>query len=214
MPRPWDTGDLEQNWEGYFLPGTHVLRNRVGACSTEVLRDAENDFVEARIIELRENPALIGARTYDIAYLSAIHRQLFQDLYDWAGDLRTVGIEKGDESFCPPGSISQPMDHVATEIRRLSQLRTVPGPELPRVVAYLYDYTNFAHPFREGNGRATREFFDLLLSERGAGLDWARTDQSELYRACHTARAELDLTGLIAMFTIILDAEPAYDFDR
>ena len=65
------------------------------------LRDAENDLVEARVIELREAPDLLGDRSYDLSYLRAIHRQIFQDVYDWAGDVRTVGIEKGDESFCP-----------------------------------------------------------------------------------------------------------------
>jgi len=212
VPRPWDTGDLERNWQGYFIPSTGVLRNRVGATTLPALRDAENDLVEARVIELREAPDLLGDRSYDLAYLRVIHRQLFQDVYDWAGDVRTVGIEKGDESFCPPGSISQPMDHVAAEIYRLEQLKAVTEADLARTVAYLYDYANFAHPFREGNGRSTREFFDLLLSERGAGLDWNKTDLAELHSACHAARAQSDLGGLIAMFAKILDADPAYDF--
>jgi cell filamentation protein len=212
VPHPRDTGDLDQNWQGYFVPGTSILRNRLGAQTVEELQDAENDLVEARVIELREAPDLLGDRSYDLSYLRAIHRQLFQDVYVWAGDVRTVGLEKGDESFCPPGSISQPMDHVAAEIHRLKQLKAVEEADLARTVAYLYDYANFAHPFREGNGRSTREFFDLLLSERGAGLDWEKTDQAELYRACHAARADSDLGGLIAMFAKILDAEPAYDF--
>lgn len=212
MPHPWDTGDLERNWQGYFIPGTRILRNRVGARTLDALRDAENDLVEFRVIELREGPHLLGDRTYDLAYLRAIHRQLFQDMYEWAGDLRTVGIEKGNESFCPPGSISQPMDHVVAEVHRLKLLTAVRDADLPRTIAYLYDYTNFAHPFREGNGRSTREFFDLLLSERGSGLDWEKTDQSELYAACHAARAESNLSGLLAMFAKIIDAEAAYDF--
>ena len=61
----WDTGDLEHNWQGYFIPGTPVLRNRVGAHTLDELRDAENDLVEARVIELRETPDLLGDRTYD-----------------------------------------------------------------------------------------------------------------------------------------------------
>lgn len=212
MPHPWDTGDLERNWQGYFIPGTEILRNRVGAQTPEALRDAENDLVEARVIELREAPDLLGDRTYDLAYLRAIHLQLFQDVYGWAGDVRTVGIEKGGESFCPPASISQPMTHVAVEIQRLNRLKNVPHPELAAAVAYLYDYANFAHPFREGNGRSTREFFDLLLSERGAGLDWQKTDLTELHSACHAARAKSDLARLTAMFAKILDDDPAYDF--
>ncbi|AYE99424.1 cell filamentation protein Fic (plasmid) [Mycobacterium paragordonae] len=212
MPHPWETGDLEQNWQGYFIPGTSILRNRAGAQTSEALRDAENDLVEARVIELREAPELVGERTYDLTYLRAIHRQLFQDVYVWAGDVRTVGIEKGGESFCPPGSISQPMTHIAAEIHRFNQLKAVPEADLAPTVAYLYDYVNFAHPFREGNGRSTREFFDLLLSERGAGLDWQKTDLTELHSACHIARAESDLGGLTAMFATILDDDPAYEF--
>lgn len=194
------------------MPGTSILQNRVGAQTPEELRDAENDLVEARVIELREAPELVGERTYDLTYLRAIHRQLFQDVYVWAGDVRTVGIEKGGESFCPPGSISQPMTHVAAEIHRLNHLKTVPEADLASAVAYLYDYVNFAHPFREGNGRSTREFFDLLLSERGVGLDWKKTDLTELHSACHTARAESDVGGLTAMFARILDDDPAYEF--
>jgi cell filamentation protein len=183
VAHPWDTGDPDRNWQGYFIPGTRVLRNRIGATTHAELQDAENDLVEARVVELRENPGLLAPCSYDLRFLQAIHRHLFQDVYLWAGDVRTVGIEKGDESFCPPDSI-----------------------------AYLYDYVNFAHPFREGNGRATREFFNLLLAERGSGLDWNQTDVTELHSACHTARADGDLTGLTRMFAKILDTDPAYDF--
>jgi cell filamentation protein len=104
------------------------------------------------------------------------------------------------------------MTHVAAEIHRLNHLKPVPEVDLAPTVAYLYDYVNFAHPFREGNGRSTREFFDLLLSERGAGLDWQKTDLTELHSACHTARAESDVGGLTAMFATILDDDPAYEF--
>lgn len=83
VPHPWDTRDLEQNWQGYFVPGTSILRSRVGALTREELRDAENDLVEARVIELREAPDLLGNRSYDLVYLQAIHRQLFQYVYEW-----------------------------------------------------------------------------------------------------------------------------------
>ena len=195
MSHPWDAGDLEQNWQGYFIPGTSILRNRVGAQTAEELRNAENDLVEARVIELREAPELLGDRSYDLTYLRAIHRHLFQDVYDWAGDVRTVRLEKGDESFCPPGSINQPMDHVAAQIHHLNQLNAVQEADLARTVAYLYDNANFAHPFRDGNGRSTREFFNLLLSERGAGLDWEKTDQAELYSACPQREPTLTSEG-------------------
>lgn len=104
------------------------------------------------------------------------------------------------------------MDHVAAEVHRLRRLTAVVDSDLARTVAYLYDYANFAHPFREGNGRATREFFNLLVAERGNGLDWEQTDHTEFHNACHTARAHGVLTGLTTMFATILNADPAYSF--
>ncbi|EHB46416.1 filamentation induced by cAMP protein Fic [Mycolicibacterium rhodesiae JS60] len=121
MPHSWDTGDLERNWQGDFIPGTNILRNRVGAQTPEAMRDAENDLVEARVIALRQATELLGDRTYNLPYLCVIRRQLFQDVYVWAGDVRTIGIKKSGESFCPPGSISQPMAHVAAEVHRLNR---------------------------------------------------------------------------------------------
>lgn len=65
---------------------------------------------------------------------------------------------------------------------------------------------------RERNGRPTREFFNLLLSERSNGLDWNQTDVTELHTPCHTARADGDLTGLTRMFANIINTDPAYNF--
>ena len=68
-----------------------MLRNLLGVEDSQGLADAENDFVEFRIAELREQPARVK-HTFDLAHLQALHRQLFQDVYEWAGDLRTVGL--------------------------------------------------------------------------------------------------------------------------
>jgi cell filamentation protein len=212
VKHPWDVGALDQNWAGYFIPGTSVLRNRVGAIDADGLRDAETDLSEYRLLELREHPNLVAPRTYDMAHLTAIHRQLFQDVYEWAGDLRTVGLEKGGESFCPPDDIWRPLHHVAIEIVDSDSLRSVPRATLQHKVAYLYDQVNYAHPFREGNGRTTREFSDQLLAEQGLGLNWADTDSDELHAACHQARGSSDIGGLITLFNRIIDANPAYDF--
>ncbi|AXK85734.1 Fic family protein [Nocardia farcinica] len=210
--RPWESGNFEARWLGYFVPGTSVLRNRVGATTAEELVDAENDLVEVRIAELRECPDRVS-RTYDLAHLQALHKFLFQDVYEWAGDLRTVGIEKGGESFCPPADIARPVDHIAALIGESDRLRRVDADDLPRQLAYLYDYVNFAHPFREGNGRTQREFFDQLLSESGRGLAWDTIDKAQLHSACHIARADSDLAALEELFTRIVDDEPAYFYD-
>ena len=95
----------EERWQAYLIPGTDVLRNKLGIKTNDELRAAEADLVEVRIAELRAAPDRI-ARTYDLQHLRAVHLQLFQDIYDWAGAIRTVGIAKGGESFIPPANIA------------------------------------------------------------------------------------------------------------
>ncbi|WP_183130110.1 Fic family protein [Rhodococcus sp. SBT000017] len=210
---PWDTGDYDLNWAGYFIPGSSVLRNRVGATTREALAAAENDLVEVRVAELRNNPIAV-MRTYDLDHLKALHKYLFQDVYLWAGELRTVGIEKENESFMTPGDIGRPVAYIAEQIAETKQLRSISNADLPGRLAEMYDFVNFAHPFREGNGRTQREFFDQLLSESGRGTAWDAIELTELHRACHLARAEQNIQPLRTMFAKIVDDDPAYRFGR
>lgn len=210
---PWTIGDHESRWQGYLIaPDSPVLRNKVGATTVEELRDAENDLVEARLAQLRARPSLI-ARTYDLAHLKRLHFQLFQDVFEWAGELRTVGIAKGDgsdTSFMPPFEIERPVAHVADRIAASEELRATPATSLVAEGAYLYDYLNFAHPFREGNGRTQREFFAQLLAESGHGLEWERVEKAELHEACHSARTVGDVSGLERIFARILTDRARY----
>jgi len=164
-------GDHEQRWLGYLLPPDFkVLRNKLGATTSADLLAAENDLLEVRLVELRAHPELVE-RTFDLRHLQALHRQLFQDVNEWAGELRTVGMARGGgESFVPPIEIERPIAHAADRIRESSLLQSTAAADLAGEVAYLYDYINFAHPFREGNGRTQREFFAQLLAETGHGL--------------------------------------------
>ena len=156
QPRPWEGGDHDSRWNGYLIePDSNVLRNRLGATTAEGLRSAENDLLEFRVAELRSRPSLI-ARTYDLSHLKALHFHLFQDVYEWAGDLRTVGIAKGegeDNSFIPPLEINRPVAHVASRISESNRLNTVPADGLVDEVTYLYDYINLLTP----SARATAE---------------------------------------------------------
>ncbi|PSL38401.1 cell filamentation protein [Labedella gwakjiensis] len=203
--RPWEKGTHAERWDGYLIEsGSSVLRNLVGATSEAHLRDAENDFVEYRLVELRERPQLI-VRTFDLPHILSIHRQLFQDVYAWAGQLRTVGLAKGGgESFMPPAEITRPILHVAARIRETDRLGLVSDDDLPTEIAYLYDYLNFAHPFREGNGRTQREFFSHLVEAAGYSIDWNGVDRDALHHACHVARNDSDDGPLRQIFTRIV----------
>lgn len=146
-PWSWDVADHQERWDGYLIgPGSTVLRNKLGATTVNDLRDAGNDLVEYRLAELRERPHLVS-RTYDADHLMALHRQLFQDIYEWAGEFRTVGLAKGegeDTSFAPPLEIGRPIAHVAQRINDSDRLRQTSDEQLVGEVTYLYDYLNFA----------------------------------------------------------------------
>ena len=183
-----------------------MLRNKVGAITVDGLRDAENDLVEYRLAELRERPGLV-MRGFDAQHLRALHRQLFQDVYEWAGEFRTVGLAKGegdDISFIPPLEIELPVAHIAQRIAESDRLRRTGDDDLVAEMAYLYDYLNFAHPFREGNGRTQREFFAQLLAESGRLLSWERVTMEDLHAACHAARTVGDTRGLERVMAVAL----------
>lgn len=205
---PWRSGSAEERWSGYLQPpDCTVLRNRLGETDADYLRDAENDLLEARLLELRENPDLVD-RTYDAAHLGAIHRHLFQDVYAWAGEFRTVGLAKGDgESFSPPDSIALPLNHAINRLQESERFQTISPENLADEIAYVYDYINFAHPFREGNGRAQREFFRQALEGSGWILDWSRTESATLHAACNAARNDDDGAALAGLFRDILVPE-------
>lgn len=203
--QPWNFGSPEERWNGYLIsPDSQILRNRLGIQNLEQLQAAENDLLELQVAKLRAEPGVIS-RTYDLEHLQNIHRHLFLDIYDWAGELRTVGLAKdGGDSFAPPLNIYQPVDHVAQRISDTNRLANIPSEALPQELAYLYDYVNFAHPFREGNGRTQREFFQQLLQETGRGLNWSAITSPQLHTACHVARNGGDLEPLVRIFEKIL----------
>lgn len=210
-PWSWAVEDHDDRWDGYLIePGSDVLRNKIGAQTVAELLAAENDLFEVRLAELREEPTIV-TRSYDLRHFRDLHRHLFQDVYEWAGELRTVGIAKGGgESFAPPLSIERPLDYVASRIHETDLLRAVSGDDLVSTVTDLYDYANFAHPFREGNGRAQRELFNQLLAESDRGLNWDLIEMETLHSACHLARTETDTSALREIFEAILTEDPAY----
>lgn len=83
-------------------------------------------------------------QTFDATHLRELHRHMFQDVYEWAGELRTVGISKDGESFVPPLNISQPLAYLKTRIEETKRLSGLDGEALVQEVAFLYDYANYA----------------------------------------------------------------------
>jgi len=182
----------------YLDTQSWVLRNRLHISDRGVLREAEDLVVSARIAELDlvDLPA-----TYGAGLLRAIHRHLFQDIYDWAGEHRTVGISKNGQAFTAPESIDRELVAFERELSAFRPPQTL-AECVPRL-ARLYERLNRIHPFREGNGRAQRAFWDLFLAEHNLALQWGEADKDENDLACREG-AEGRFASLEQLLTRIL----------
>ncbi len=149
-------------------------------------------------------------RTNDLAELFAIHNHLFQDVYDWAGQPRTVDIRKksdGAAFFAPVRMIERSAGYAAESLREDGFLRALPRERLIERLALHYDQFNYLHPFREGNGRTQRIFWSRVVRDAGYDLDWRDIPGEVNDAACHTAAAG-DLSGLVAMFDALVTKLP------
>ena len=112
-----------------------------------------------------------------------LHRQLFSDLYDWAGELRSVDISKGGTRFCNCGRIIAESQKLFNGLERENWLKNLSKDEFCNKLAEFYCEFNMIHPFREGNGRVQRLLFEHLSLAARYDLDWEDIQQSEWIQA-------------------------------
>ena len=155
----------------YCYPGTDVLVNRLGVEGGDRLQAMERDLTMSRAAELDESRLPQG---FGPERLKAIHGYLFQDVYDWAGEFRTIDIYKGYSAFCPACDIDAEAGKLFGRLERDGFLKGLDRDEFPRKMAYFMADLNQLHPFREGNGRTQREFASELA--RAAGWDLRLSD--------------------------------------
>ena len=158
----------------YRYPGTHVLKNIPGLRDPAALDTFEYEAGAIRSSQLSLQP-LTGA--FDLAHLKAIHQQLFQDVYDWAGETRTVNISKNGNQFAQVAFIDSSMAKIASDLTNEKHLSGLNRPAFIARLAYHFAELNAVHPFREGNGRATREFLEQLARGAGYRFDQTRIEQ-------------------------------------
>ena len=174
----------------YLLPGTDVLRNRCGITDAAVLADFELTASLVRVTELELRPV---DGDFDLRHLCAIHRRIFGDVYDWAGVIRTVDIAKG-MYFCRCDAIEGESRRVFGAIADDNYLVGLRRESFIIRLAELWGEVNALHPFREGNTRTQRVFFQQLALVAGWPIDWARIDYAAFidvrYENLRTAKAE------------------------
>ena len=162
----------------YCIPGTAVLKNKAGITDPNLLDEFEGDFTAIRILELTQNPI---PGQFDLTHLCAIHAYLFQDVYEWAGEVRSVDIIRGDSRFCNVRQIQSYSNTIFSALAAEKYLVHLEPAVFANRLAHYLSEVNAIHPFREGNGRVQRLFVSQLAEHAGYSLDYSALDQAELY---------------------------------
>lgn len=181
----------------YIDPQTGILRNKIGAKTQAQLDKAEAEITYVIIATLTRG-SQVDTLTFDRKLLCEIHKEIFRDIYTWAGKIRTHDISKEWSYFAHAPYIQQELDNLFsdTESDPLLQNRNIDV--FVARLAYYYGNLNAIHPFREGNGRAIRTFLRLLAIKHSYDVEWAEMDPEENVAACKEALHSTD-TSLTKM---------------
>ena len=146
-----------------------ALENKLGITNSAELAREEERISKKKAVELFESGSLDKLAPGRFASLQAIHKALFEDIYDFAGELRTVNLAKGNFRFAPLMYLEA----------ALANIDKMPQSTFDEIIEK-YVEMNVAHPFREGNGRSTRIWLDCILKkELHQVIDWSRVDKSD-----------------------------------
>jgi cell filamentation protein len=190
----------------YFDKSIGDLKNLLGAKSSDELKNLEAQIVFANELELS---SLNIPRTNNLTELLVIHKQLFKNVYSWAGEIRTVDIKKNEskaEYFLIVSKITDAATYVFKEFEKDNYLIGLDIDSFIKKLSYYYDQLNYIHPFREGNGRTQRVFWSRVAKDAGYEILWNHVVGTENDDASRMAAESLDLTKLIAMFLKIVKA--------
>lgn len=173
-------------------PGTTVLINKFDIRDEGKLNEVESVLSSARNAEWLIAPK---ADAFDFDHYKAIHRFLFSDLYDWAGEVRTVNISKKGTQFCPAEDIEHQAERIFKRLRERNYFKGLSHDEFVDEIVDFYCATNALHPFREGNGRTQRAFLTQLVRSAGYDINFADMDADLLMIA--TIQSAQGVTDLL-----------------
>jgi len=161
----------------YAYPGTNVLQNRLD------IRDAQKlETFEIEVSAVRaEEPLPQG--NFDAQHYCRIHRHLFGDVYDWAGQYRTVRTSKGGNAFCYPEYISGALTGLCERFQYGQRFAKCQTEEFARLSAEFLGELNAIHPFREGNGRSQLAFIGLIGETFGHPFHFERLQRGPFLSA-------------------------------
>lgn len=146
-----------------------MLENKLGLTSSAELARMEEQLSKKKAVLLFEKGILDSLPAGKFSTLQAIHRYLFEDIYEFAGEIRKVNMAKGNFRFAPLMYLDAALENIDK----------MPQSDFDEIIEK-YVEMNIAHPFREGNGRSTRIWLDhILKSEIGKVIDWSKVDKED-----------------------------------
>ena len=165
----------------YCYPRTNVLKNKLNIRDIDMLHNAERDYSAIRQAEL-DKKGVTG--DFSIKHLCSIHKHLFQDIYSWAGKIRTVDISKGT-IFCLVLFKEVQFDNLYKKLKQDNYLTNISDKkEMAIRLAYYLGELNMIHPFREGNGRTQRVYIEQLCKNNGKfEIDFSEVTKDEMLNA-------------------------------
>jgi len=169
------------NNEQSTYKGNTTLKNKLN-----IVDKNELESVDRLMSRARARHGLPAGR-FDKAHLQAIHNHLFQDVYEWAGELRTKDLWKDNTHFVKPERTEGTLDHVFSLLKESNHLKGINHYEFTDKAARYYSRMNEVQPFREGNGRVQRAFFSQMAREAGYKIEWDKFDLDRWKEANHEA---------------------------
>lgn len=190
---------MESTQENCY-PGSTVLINKFGLTDQNTLDIVERQIVLLKGAEIERNAVF---ENVDFNYYKSIHKHLFEDIYDWAGTVRTINISKKGTVFSKHDNIEEIRQLKFKRLVGLSYLNNMDEINFFNELTELYNELNMLHPFREGNGRTLRLFITLLVRNTGRDISFADCD-SDLLMIATIKAAQGDLSLLKSIFESIV----------
>ena len=176
---------------------TNCLINKFNIKDEKVLKALETTITFEKITKYTLNPLF---RTYDVEHYKLIHKYVFGDIYDWAGEYRTVDMAKKGTIFAKAENISDLMNKCFDRLNALKCFQNLNFEDFIDNIVDFYCVTNMIHPFREGNGRTQRLFLSQLVDFNGYSIDFSNADTDEMMIA--TIQAANGITDFLRDFFV------------
>lgn len=160
----------------YLFHDVNVLENIPGIRDERELELFEDAIADTSILEIEH---FIHHQKINFRLWGKIHKTLFKEVYRWAGEIRTVGLSKGNSSFAQPAYIESNAERIFKEFREEKELQGLAKEEFVKRLAHYYNELNALHPFREGNGRSLKVLLTEIALRVGFELNWAEMSRKE-----------------------------------